>query len=135
MMMTLVQACIHRYHKVINIIVSILTMAIIKLILITIFYPHIAKEICPPHISPTSDGFRKDGNVVLLREKLKEGALPRRDVPLHRDHQRAGGGGVGGQGGGVGGGGGGGGEGSEQPRPEVGEHPGAAAAVCDLHLI
>ena len=96
-------------------------MAIIKLILIIIFYTHIAKEICPPHISPTSDGFRKDGDVVLLREKLKEGALPRRDVPLHGDHQRAGGGGVGvGQGGGVGVGGGGG-EGSEKPSPQVGE--------------
>ena len=61
---------------------------------------------------------------MLLREKLKEGALPRRDVPLHCDHQRPGGGGVGGQGGGVGvgvGGGGGEGEGSEKPSPQVGE--------------
>ena len=72
----IVIALLFLYHKLINIIVSILTIAIIKLILITIFYPHIAKEICPPHISPTSDGFRKDGDVVLLREKLKEGALP-----------------------------------------------------------
>ena len=48
---------------------------VVLTILITIFYTHIAKEICPPHISPTSDGFRKDGDVVLLREKLKEGAL------------------------------------------------------------
>ena len=98
-------------------------------------YTHITKEICPSHISPASDGFRKDGNVVLLWEKLKEGALSRRNVPLHRDHQGPGGGvAVGGQGGG-GGGVGGGGEGSEQPRPDVGEHPGVDAAACNLHLI
>ena len=95
-------------------------MIIIQIISTAIYYTHITKEVRPPHISPASDGLREDGDVVLLREQLKEGALPRRDVPLHGDHQWAGGGGVGGQGGGVGVGGGGG-EGSEKPSPQVGE--------------